>query len=64
MSDITQEILIKEQPIPVSKEGTKTILSQMENCICQIYKKNGSIGTGFFLQNTISRYIIACFNHK
>ena len=47
MSDIKQEKLIKEQPIPVSIEGTKKILFQMENCICKIYIKNGEIGTGF-----------------
>ena len=48
MSDIKQEKLIKEQPIPVSIENTKKILFQMENCICKIYLKNGEIGTGFF----------------
>ena len=47
MSDIIQERLIKEQPIPVSIEGTKRILFQMENCICKIYLDNGEIGTGF-----------------
>jgi len=36
------------QPIPVSIEGIKKILFQLENCICQIYKKNGRKGTGFF----------------
>ena len=48
MSDIEQEELIKEQPIPVSLEGTKKILFQMENCICKINPKDGVIGTGFF----------------
>jgi len=48
MSDIIQEKLIEEQPIPVSLEGTKKIIFQMENCICQIYSKNGEKGTGFF----------------
>ena len=49
MSDIKQEELVKEQPIPVSLEGTKKILFQMENCICKIYLKNNDvIGTGFF----------------
>ena len=48
MSDIIQEQLIKEQPIPVSIGGTKKILFQMENCICKIYLNNGGIGTGFF----------------
>ena len=48
MSDFIQEIIIKEQPIPVSLEGTKKILFQMENCICKINLKNDGIGTGFF----------------
>ena len=47
MSDIKQEKLIKEQPIPVSLQNTKKILFQMENCICKIYMNNGGIGTGF-----------------
>ena len=50
MSDINikKEILIQDQPIPVPIEGIKKILSQLENCICQIHKKNGGKGTGFF----------------
>jgi len=48
MSDIRQEKTFKNQPIPVSLEGTKKIVSQLENCICKIYKKNGETGTGFF----------------
>jgi len=41
MSDIIQEKLIKEQPIPISKEGTKSILEQMKNSICKIYLEDG-----------------------
>ena len=48
MSVIIQEKLIEDQPIPVSLEGTKKILYQMENCICKIYCNNNSTGTGFF----------------
>ena len=48
MSDIIKES--KDQPIPVSLEGTRKILYQMENCICKIYKDNGEIGTGFFCE--------------
>ena len=48
MTDIIKESLNKDQPIPVSLEGTRNILYQMENCICKIYKDNGAIGTGFF----------------
>jgi len=47
-SNIVKETLIQDQPIPVPIEGLKTILFQLENCICQIYQKNGGIGTGFF----------------
>ena len=48
MSDIIPEKLNKDQPIPVSIGGTKRIIFQMENCICKICLKNGTIGTGFF----------------
>ena len=48
MSDNIKEVLIEDQPIPVDLEGTKLILSQMENCICQIVKEDGRKGTGFF----------------
>ena len=48
MSDNIEETLIEEQPIPVDLEGTKVILSQMENCICKIVKDDGQKGTGFF----------------
>ena len=47
-SDIKQGVLIQDQPSPVSLQGTKNILFQLENCICQIYQKNGGKGTGFF----------------
>ena len=50
MSEIIKESMIKEQPIPVTLEGTRIILNQMENCICKIYKDNGAIGTGFFCE--------------
>jgi len=48
MTDIRQENIIVDQPIPVSAEGTKKILFQMENCICKIYQESGKKGTGFF----------------
>ena len=50
MSEIIQESLNKDQPMPVSIECTRTILYQMENCICKIHKDNGAIGTGFFCE--------------
>ena len=48
MTDIKQEKTFKHQPIPVSLEGTKKIIFQMENCICKIFLKDGETGTGFF----------------
>ena len=48
MADNIKEIFIEEQPIPVDLEGTKVILSQMENCICKIVNDDGRKGTGFF----------------
>ena len=48
MSDNIKETLIENQPAPVDLEGTKVILSQMENCICKIIKDDGQKGTGFF----------------
>jgi len=49
-SDINQGVLIQDQPSPVSLQGTKNILFQLENCICQIYQKIGGKGTGFLLK--------------
>jgi len=48
MSDNIEQTLIEDQPTPVDTEGTKLILSQMENCICKIIKDDGKKGTGFF----------------
>ena len=48
MSNINQEKLNEDQPIPVSIENTKKILSQMEKYICKIYLEKGEGGTGFF----------------
>ena len=46
-SNIIKESLIEYQPNPIDIKGTKTILFQMENCICKICQ-NGKKGTGFF----------------
>ena len=46
------------QPIPVSLEGTKKILFQMENCICRIYLKDNEIGTGFFCKIPFNHNLI------
>ena len=48
MVDINQETYLGLQPDAVPIEGTKKILYQMENCICQIFKEKGEKGTGFF----------------
>ena len=45
--NIIKESLIESQPSPIDIEGTKIILSQMENCICKIFQ-NEKKGTGFF----------------
>ena len=56
-----KEQLISEQSIPVSLEGTKTIIFQMQNCICQIFKKDGSSGTGFFCKIPFSSFLLIIF---
>ena len=48
MSINKQEKLIEDQPRPVSIEGTRKILFQMENSTCIIYPEDDNIGTGFF----------------
>ena len=45
---IKKEIIIENSPRPITIEGTKKILEQMEKCICKIIKKDGNKGTGFF----------------
>ena len=47
MVDNIEETLIEDQPTPIDIDGTKLILSQMENCICKIVKDNGEKGKGF-----------------
>ena len=46
MEDSKKEKEIVTSPEPVSFEGTKNILDQMNNCVCRIY--NNGEGTGFF----------------
>ena len=58
MSDIIKERFIEDQPIPVSLEGTKKILFQMENCICKIFLTNGEKGTGFFCKIPFNNYLL------
>ena len=40
--------MLEIYPRPVSIEGTKTILNQMQDNICKIYREDGLKGTGFF----------------
>ena len=47
MSKGKLEKLIENYPPPISKDCTKVILQQMQNCICKINNKKGK-GTGFF----------------
>ena len=44
------EINIESFPRPVTIEGTRKILHQMENNICKIIKKDGKKGSGFFVK--------------
>ena len=58
MDDIKKEILLEKYPRPISIEGTKKILNQMENSICKIYKNDGGKGTGFFCNINYNNKII------
>ena len=61
-TNINKEVLFHDQPIPVSIEGMKKIFFQLENCICQIYKKNDGKGICFFckisFQNKLLQVLI------
>ena len=48
MSEIQQEAIFNNQPIPVPGEGAKTILYQLENCVCKIHQENDKQVSGFF----------------
>ena len=48
MEEFVNEKYIEDSVNPVSIEGIETILYQMKNCVCKIYQKEGSKGTGFF----------------
>ena len=47
MTYIEKEKSLDLYPLPVTIEGTNTILEQMKKCICKIENKNGN-GIGFF----------------
>ena len=51
-------MMIDDYPKPISIEGTKKIVRQMENNICKIYKNDGIKGTGFFCKIKYNNNII------
>ena len=58
MSNINNENLNKPQPISMSFEQSRTILNQMENCICKIYKNKEIKGTGFFCEIPFQKILL------
>ena len=48
MEEKTNEIFLDNSINPISIESLKIIEEQMINSVCQIYKKTGEKGTGFF----------------
>jgi hypothetical protein len=48
METVQKEQYISTSPEPLSIEGTKKILEQMQNCVCKIYNGEKGTGTGFF----------------
>ena len=63
MSDDNKEKLLSLYPIPITMESTRTILEQMENCICKINNKKGK-GTGFFCYiPDDNEYVLITNNH-
>ena len=58
MSDEFKEKMLEKYPRPVSIEGTKTILNQMQDNICKIYREDGIKGTGFFCNISCNNNII------
>jgi hypothetical protein len=58
MEDNANEIYNDNYPKPLTIRGTKKILHQMENNVCKIYKNNGGIGSGFFVNIPYENNII------
>ena len=48
MEEINKEKILIKYPKPISIKSTEIILKQMKECICKIYLKDGTKGTGFF----------------
>jgi len=61
MDDNLKEIRIENYPRPITIEGSKKIISQMENNICKIYKKDGGKATGFFCKISSNNLEIPVF---
>ena len=53
-----KEKMIDKYPRPISIEGTKKILKQMEYNICKIYNNKGEKGTGFFCKISYKNKLI------
>ena len=50
MENGQKEKYISTSPEPISIEGTKKILEQMQNSVCKIYNGEKGTGTGFFIK--------------
>ena len=60
------EKYLETSPIPVSIEGTETIINQMKNGICKIFTKGGK-GSGFFCRisdETKTNYLTVLFTNN
>ena len=64
MEEFQKEKAVENYPIPVTIEGTTTILNQLKNCICKIENVNGK-GTGFFcnFSNKNQKYKVLITNN-
>ena len=58
MEDIKLEKTCDNSPIPVSIEGTETILFQMKKCVCKIYSNGKELD--FLLKFYIS---LICYQY-
>ena len=61
MTQIDEEKLINEYPLPVTIDETELILKQMKYSICKIENNYGN-GTGFFCQ-ILNKKLLITNNH-
>ena len=47
VSSTINEKNLEDYPSPITSEGTRMILSQMEKNVCKIFTEYGAKGTGF-----------------